>query len=206
MREQGDPDEADRDGPEIAEERDELRAGQRAGTVQRLADQHICHGSRCDGAGKRCEDRSAETQTGRGEDAKKHEAHDPRQEVQARESGKALEALQDARCDGKHEGRRQREDGQDDGRQRIDVEQPRERLGQRQADDQEGRCGDQRCAQHAAGETGRVGLIARGVASRDLPGDSHLEGSRRDEHDGEQAEQGRKRAVLVAAEDPAGGQ
>ena len=47
--------------------------------------------------------------------------------------------------------------------------------------------------------------ITGGVASRDLPRHGHLECPCRYEHDGQQAEQGRERAVVLAAEDPAGG-
>src|SRR6266511_4795139 len=86
----------------------------------------------------------------------------------------------------------------------MDVQHVGERTRERERDDEQRRRRDRGRPQRASGEPRPGGLIACGDATRDLARDRHLQRSRRHEHDGEQAEQGRERAVVLTAEDASG--
>ena len=202
MGQEGDPDDADEDRPEIPQERAERRS--RAFPVlQRLTDQR----EREEGAGDRRhdrrEDRSAEPVPrcrGNGEQA---EPQHERGDVHRRDRMKALAALQDSHRYGKDERRREggvREQHRPGG---VDVEQGPQRLGEGERDDDERHGCERREAECRAREAVGLCLISGCKQAGDLARHAHLQRAGRKQHDGEQSEQRGQGAVALAAEDAA---
>jgi len=122
VREERDADQADRDGPQVAEEPQELVPGQCASAAQRLSNEREHQHSGRHGADQSREDRSSQAIAGGGCDREDDEPDEPREDVEDGERREALQSLQDTH--GNREDKRggQGEQCQQDDRHRIDVE------------------------------------------------------------------------------------
>ena len=200
VRQQGDADEAHRDRPEIPQKRSQIDSRPCRTLGERSTDQpererrakNRARGRRqncCTEAIARC----------RG-DREEPESQEERNDVQGGERMEALAALKHAHRNGRDERRDEACLGEDDDTGRVDVEQVHERYRQHKRKHDERHGADEREPERPSCERVSACGVARSEAPRHLARDRHLQGLRRDEDDGQQSEQGRERAVPVAAE------
>ena len=94
-------------------------------------------------------------------------------------------SLEHARCHREDEGRRQREQGERDDGDRVDLQELGERRGEREQGDRQRDGRERRQPECRAREGSRPLAVAAGEAARKLARDGQLQCAGGQEHDGE---------------------